>query len=201
MAADGADVVGAAVADLGDRLIEHVDEQLVERYLDFAGRVRLSPNTPGTTVVATALHGVGGSLLRKAFLRAGFPLPESVASQQSPHPDFPTVAFPNPEEPGAMDLLLARAREVGADVALANDPDADRLGLRLEIISKPGEDFKYDLSFDVVTKAAFSDEVRTHRDGEITMKVIIPAQQSDRWRTTMCVGRATSSSKMLPFHK
>ncbi len=55
------------------------------------------------------------------------------------------------------------------------EPDADRLGLRLEIISKPGEDFRYDLSFDVVTKAGFTDEVRTHADGDRALKVIIPA--------------------------
>lgn len=55
------------------------------------------------------------------------------------------------------------------------EPDADRLGLRLEIISKPGEDFRYDLSFDVVTKAGFTDEVRTHVDGDRALKVIIPA--------------------------
>ena len=55
------------------------------------------------------------------------------------------------------------------------EPDADRLGLRLEIISKPGEEFRYDLSFDVVTKAAFTDEVRTHVEGDLSLKVIIPA--------------------------
>jgi Fe/S biogenesis protein NfuA len=59
------------------------------------------------------------------------------------------------------------------------EPDADRLGLRLEIISKPGEDFQYDLSFDVVTKAAFTDEVRTHTGEGITLKVIIPASSMD----------------------
>jgi Fe/S biogenesis protein NfuA len=59
------------------------------------------------------------------------------------------------------------------------EPDADRLGLRLEIISKPGEDFQYDLSFDVVTKAAFSDEVRTHNGEGITLKVIVPASSLD----------------------
>jgi Fe/S biogenesis protein NfuA len=59
------------------------------------------------------------------------------------------------------------------------EPDADRLGLRLEIISKPGEDFQYDLSFDIVTKAEFTDEVRTHTGDGITLKVIIPAQSLD----------------------
>ncbi len=59
------------------------------------------------------------------------------------------------------------------------EPDADRLGLRLEVISKPGEDFQYDLSFDVITKAAFTDEVRTHTADGVTMKVIIPASSLD----------------------
>jgi len=60
-----------------------------------------------------------------------------------------------------------------------SEPDAERLGLRLEIISKPGEDFRYDLCFDVVTTAAFTDEVRTHRDGDVVLKVIIPANSVD----------------------
>lgn len=60
------------------------------------------------------------------------------------------------------------------------EPDADRLGLRLEIVSGPGEPFRYDLSFDVVTTAAFSDEVRTHRDGDLTLKVIIPAKDVEQ---------------------
>ncbi|MFZ9627923.1 MAG: NifU family protein [Ilumatobacteraceae bacterium] len=59
------------------------------------------------------------------------------------------------------------------------EPDADTLGLRLEVISKPGEDFAYDLSFDVVTTAAFTDEVRTHRAGDLALKVIVPASSID----------------------
>ena len=59
------------------------------------------------------------------------------------------------------------------------EPDADRLGLRLEIVSKPGEDFRYDLSFDVITKAAFTDEVRTHTVEGVSLKVIIPAESRD----------------------
>src|SRR5690606_34945862 len=71
-------------------------------------------------------HGVGGATLERAFARAGFPPPHVVPEQAAPDPDFPTVTFPNPEEPGAMDLALDLARRIDADLVIANDPDADR---------------------------------------------------------------------------
>jgi phosphomannomutase len=77
-------------------------------------------------VVTTALHGVGGALMAQALTASGFSAPTPVREQQAPDPTFPTVPFPNPEEPGALDLALERARSVGADLVLANDPDADR---------------------------------------------------------------------------
>ena len=79
-------------------------------------------------VAYTAMHGVGGDTIAAAFTAAGFDPPIVVAEQQEPDGTFPTVSFPNPEEPGAMDLLLAVAEANDADIALANDPDADRLG-------------------------------------------------------------------------
>ena len=78
------------------------------------------------TVAYTAMHGVGAGTTRAVFAAAGLPQPVSVPEQDAPDPAFPTVAFPNPEEPGAVDLLLALAGRVGADVAIAEDPDADR---------------------------------------------------------------------------
>lgn len=78
------------------------------------------------TVAYTAMHGVGADTTRAVFAAAGLPAPVSVPEQDRPDPRFPTVAFPNPEEPGATDLLAALAESVGADVAIAEDPDADR---------------------------------------------------------------------------
>jgi len=76
--------------------------------------------------VSTAMHGVGGDVLCRVVTEAGFPAPVTVAAQQQPDPLFPTVTFPNPEEPGAMDLALAQARITQPDIVIANDPDADR---------------------------------------------------------------------------
>jgi phosphomannomutase len=83
---------------------------------------------PGLRIAYTALHGCGQRLFLEAAKRRGFDAVYPVADQAEPDPEFPTVAFPNPEEPGALDRLLSVARENDCDVALAHDPDADRLG-------------------------------------------------------------------------
>jgi phosphomannomutase len=81
------------------------------------------------TVVHTALHGVGDATLRAVLATAGWPVPIPVAAQQQPDPAFPTAHYPNPEEPGVLDLARATAERVGADLVLANDPDADRVAV------------------------------------------------------------------------
>jgi phosphomannomutase len=101
-------------------------EEVVDAYLDAVVSV-VAPETPrALSVVHTSMHGVGGDIVLRAFERAGFPPPVVVEEQAAPDPDFPTVPFPNPEEPGAMDLALAVARRVRPDVVIASDPDADR---------------------------------------------------------------------------
>ena len=109
-------------------LIERLDSEWVDRYVAFVPSVRLRPDVTGVPVAYTAMHGVGGAVVLRAFEAAGLPAPHVVAAQQQPDGTFPTVSFPNPEEPGAMDLLLVEAQACEAKVALANDPDADRLG-------------------------------------------------------------------------
>ncbi len=119
------------LADPDEGLITSVEPTIRERYLAEVAGVRLCPDLREVKVAYTALHGVGASLVADAFRAAGFVSPEMVLAQQHPDPDFPTVAFPNPEEPGAMDMVTDLARTIDADIALANDPDADRLGIAI----------------------------------------------------------------------
>ena len=99
-------------------------EQVISDYIDETAKLAQRPAE--MKIVYTAMHGVGKEVISKVFERAGMPKLILVSEQAEPDPDFPTVAFPNPEEPGAIDLALAKAREVGADLVIANDPDADR---------------------------------------------------------------------------
>ena len=102
-----------------------LDEEIVDRYLDtVAGLAEDGPRD--LSIVYTPLHGVGGTTVQRVLEAAGFSEPAVVEQQEQPDADFPTVAFPNPEEPGAMDLAMALAQARGADLVVANDPDADR---------------------------------------------------------------------------
>ncbi len=112
------DPIGSA----GGRVL---DEGIIDSYLDtVAGLAADGPRD--LDVVYTPLHGVGGTSVAQVLETAGFSTPQVVEAQEHPDADFPTVSFPNPEEPGAMDLALALAERSGADIVVANDPDADR---------------------------------------------------------------------------
>lgn len=136
---DGSQIVPPADAEIADRIAaigpisdvprgdagSVLGEEIVDRYLDtVAGLVDDGPRD--LDVVYTPLHGVGGTSVVQVLETAGFRAPYVVEQQEQPDPDFPTVSFPNPEEPGAMDLAMALAAERGADLVVANDPDADR---------------------------------------------------------------------------
>ncbi|MEV0218000.1 phospho-sugar mutase [Streptomyces sp. NPDC050704] len=119
-------IAGLATVPRPDDGWQTLDDGVLNAYLARTDAV-LSAGSPRTArTVYTAMHGVGKETLLAAFARAGFPAPALVAEQADPDPDFPTVAFPNPEEPGAMDLAFAKARETNPDLIIANDPDADR---------------------------------------------------------------------------
>ncbi|TCJ31805.1 phospho-sugar mutase [Parafrankia sp. BMG5.11] len=106
-----------------------LDASIVTAYVEGAVRaVDTAPpvDGPPLRIAYTPLHGVGADVLEAVFTRAGLPVPVTVVDQREPDPDFPTAPFPNPEEPGVLDAVLALGERVGADLVLANDPDADR---------------------------------------------------------------------------
>ncbi|WP_194422519.1 phospho-sugar mutase [Microbacterium abyssi] len=134
------------VADAGDIAAlprstgyEVADEDVVDAYVSATAAVAPAPESArGITWVYTAMHGVGWETFARILDAAGYPRPKTVGEQLNPDPMFRTVAFPNPEEPGAMDLAFAAARRTGADFILANDPDADRLAVAIPDESAEG---------------------------------------------------------------
>lgn len=126
IAAEIAAVGPLAEVPLAEAGWEVLGEDVLAAYLARAAEVVRPGGPREVSVVYTPMHGVGLDALTAAFARAGFPAPVPVAEQAAPDPDFPTVAFPNPEEPGAMDLAFATARTADPDIVIANDPDADR---------------------------------------------------------------------------
>ncbi|HTW18501.1 MAG TPA: phospho-sugar mutase [Nocardioides sp.] len=136
---DGSQIVPPADAEIAARIAavgpladvprggpgKVLDEEIVDTYYDTVAA--LAGDGPrDLDIVYTPLHGVGGTSVVQVLETAGFSTPRVVAEQEHPDPEFPTVAFPNPEEPGAMDLAMALAERSGADIVVANDPDADR---------------------------------------------------------------------------
>ena len=136
---DGSQIVPPADAEIASRIAaigavadiprggpgRVLDHEIIDNYLDtVAGLADDGPRD--LRVVYTPLHGVGATSVIEVLETAGFDAPHIVPRQEAPDPEFPTVTFPNPEEPGAMDLAMALAAEVEADLVVANDPDADR---------------------------------------------------------------------------
>jgi phosphomannomutase len=118
---------------------ETASESLVDAYVSATAAVApATDGAEGLVWVYTAMHGVGWETLSRILEVAGYPAPVPVAAQLHPDGGFPTVAFPNPEEPGAMDLAFEAAREANADLVIANDPDADRLAVAMPDPHAPG---------------------------------------------------------------
>ncbi|MFW5475029.1 phospho-sugar mutase [Knoellia sp. CPCC 206450] len=126
IAAEIARVDRVADVPLPDDGWDTLDDEVLESYLREVTGVVSADSPRDLVVVHTALHGVGSETVARAFEAAGYAAPLPVPSQAQPDPAFPTVSFPNPEEPGAMDAALELAEQTGPDVVIANDPDADR---------------------------------------------------------------------------
>lgn len=116
---------------------EMIGDDLIDEYVSVTRRLVDQPLGAQIRIVYSAMHGVGWKTASQLFASAGFIEPIVVAEQIEPNGDFPTVAFPNPEEPGAMDLSFATARSVDADLILVNDPDADRLAVAIPDANEP----------------------------------------------------------------
>lgn len=128
--AEHIDAVGPLAQIPRGTTLERVPEAVIDRYC--ASVVALaSPASRQLKVVYTPLHGVGGEMALRLLAHAGFAAPYVVQTQFTPDPDFPTVRFPNPEEPGALDLAMQLAEQVDADLLVAHDPDADRCAVAL----------------------------------------------------------------------
>ncbi|UNK71950.1 phospho-sugar mutase [Microbacterium sp. H1-D42] len=129
----------ARVADAGDigalprsTSYETAGEEVVDAYIVATAGIAPAPfGVQEMRWVYTAMHGVGWETFSRVLKAAGYPAPRVVDEQRDPDPTFRTVSFPNPEEPGAMDLAFARARAVDAEFIIANDPDADRLAVAI----------------------------------------------------------------------
>lgn len=127
----------ATVPSLPRGAYETADESVVDAYVAATAQLAGGAPVAQPRVVYTAMHGVGWETTAKVLAAAGFDVPALVEAQIAPDAAFPTVAFPNPEEPGAMDLSFARAREVDAELVVANDPDADRLAIAIPDATSP----------------------------------------------------------------
>ncbi len=118
-------------------LYNTIGEGIDNKYIQYLKSISLNPEiikreADNLKIVYTPLHGTGGKLAERILKELGFSKVYTVKEQAEPNGDFPTVAYPNPEDPAAFDLALKLAKEVDADIVIANDPDADRIGLHVK---------------------------------------------------------------------
>lgn len=159
------DPLNIDLAEPTSALVTMLDDEVRQEYLVATQSVRYVTDVDSVVVAYTPLHGVGGATLVSAFDRCGLGAPLVVDDQFEPDGSFPTVNFPNPEEPGAMDAVVDLAARSGAALAIANDPDADRLGVAIPTASGwrrlSGDEIGWLLA----------DHVLTHTEGDDRMVV------------------------------
>ncbi len=136
-------------------------EELVRAYVEATVALGLTAERE-VRLAYTPLHGVGLATLRTVLARAGFPMPAVEAAQAEPDPDFPTVDFPNPEEPGAMDRVIALGLSSGADAIIANDPDADRCAVAVGMRILRGDELG----------VLLADHILAHRPGPVATTIV-----------------------------
>ncbi|MGI3783044.1 MAG: phospho-sugar mutase [Janthinobacterium lividum] len=186
--ADGSQIVPPADAEIAARIAEvaghplshvrrsdayaRIGAELLDAYAARAAALVDDAAPRELRWAYTPLHGVGGSLVLDVVARAGFPAPAVVAAQAEPDPDFPTVAFPNPEEPGAIDLALALGEEIDADVVVANDPDADRCAVAANV---PGTGWRM-LTGDELGVLLGEDALRRGTEGTYACSIVSSTQ-------------------------
>ncbi len=202
---DGSQIVPPADTDISARIAavgalaeiaqsddyRTLDDAVLDAYV--ARAVSLLGDGPrDVSAVYTAMHGVGGAVFMRAVAAAGFGTPTAVAAQFAPDGRFPTVNFPNPEEPGAMDLSLADARAQGADVIIANDPDADRCAAGIPY----GGDYRMLTGDEVGALLAWWIAERGRRDGTpatgVYAQSIVSGTLLERIATDAGLGYATT---------
>ncbi len=157
------------IRNLPRKEFEVAGEEVLDEYV--RRTAALGDPKADVKVVYTAMHGVGWETVRRVFTDAGFGEPLVVGEQIEPDAAFPTVAFPNPEEPGAMDLAFARAAETGAELILANDPDADRLAVAIPTSdgwrSLTGNEVGYLLGWRAAERL-----LNSHEDGTLAASIV-----------------------------
>ena len=187
----------AAAAGLR-QLVDATDRAVEDAYLDGLARCALhSPETTPLRIAHTALHGVGHHLVVRALARSGFAGVASVSSQCDPDGAFPTVRFPNPEEPGAMERVLALATETGAELVLANDPDADRLAAA--VLDPAGRGYRV-LSGNEVG-VLLADDAMEHTETAGRRKLVVTTVVSSTLLSRMARDRGVSYRETLTGFK
>ena len=179
----------AVLGERGDPRHHVIEPALLDAYRAHLVARFAVPGGSDLAVAYTPLHGVGGQLAIELLAAAGFSRVAVVDAQFAPDPAFPTLAFPNPEEPGALDLAMARADEVGARVVIANDPDADRLG---SAVRGPegwrvllGDEIGWLLGSQLLTTATSPDDVVATSIVSSTMLAAMAARAGVRCVTTL----------------